>query len=381
MTSSLRNMRTGCALLALALLAGCGRQTEVKIGLAAPMSGPLAQYGKDIVQGAQVAVDELNNEHFVIDGRRARFELVVEDDKADPKAGVEAAQRLVDAGVSAVFGHFNSGVSIPAAPVYAKAGIPQLSVSTNPEYTRLGLKTTFRLTADDTQQGATLGRLVTDKLRAKTLFMVDDKTKFGTGLVAEVQKVIGGKSVKAEHASIDPKQSKEADYQALAQKIADSGADVVLFAGDEAAGLPLLKAMRRSLSTAKFVVPDAMCDQSTVRNAGGFADNNYYCTIAGVPPSWLSTGIAFTELYKAKFSGSPGAYATLAYDGIHVLAQAMQEAGSPKPDAYLPVMKKTTFDGKVQGTVEFDSKGDIKDGTVVIYQSIGGQLTEQRSML
>ncbi|HYD81167.1 MAG TPA: branched-chain amino acid ABC transporter substrate-binding protein [Paucimonas sp.] len=384
MTAQMQFIRLGRTLLtlgALASLAACSRQVDVKIGVVAPMSGSLAQYGKDIAQGAQIAVDELNQERFVIDGKRANFQLVVEDDKADKEEGKKAAQRLVDAGVSAVFGHFNSGVSIPAAPIYAKAGIPQLSVSTNPEYTRMGLNTAFRLTADDIQQGAALGKLASEKLRAKSIFLVDDKTKFGIGLIEEVKKVLDGKGIKPPHESVDPTQAKETDYAALVQKIVDSGADLVLYAGDETAGLPLLKNLRRAVSSAKFVVADAMCDQSTIKNAEGFADNNYYCTIAGVPPSWLSTGIAFTELYKAKYNGMPGAYSTLAYDGIHVFAQAMQEAASPKPAAFLPLMKKTAFDGKVQGTVEFDSKGDIKDGTVVIFQSIGGKLTEQRGML
>jgi branched-chain amino acid transport system substrate-binding protein len=369
-------MRIAAVTLAIGTLGACSRQVDVKIGVVAPMSGTLAQYGKDIANGARVAVEELNKEHFVIDGKRAHFELVVEDDKATADTGKEAAQRLVDAGVSAVFGHFNSGVSIAAAPLYAAAGIPQLSVSTNPKYTRMGLKTTFRIAADDVEQGATIGRLVSDKLHGKAVFMVDDKTPFGVGLAEEVAKVFKTKNLTPKHESVDAK----ADFAALAQKIKDGNTDIVFFGGDEAVGLPLLKAMRAALVTAKFVAADAMCDPSTVKNAGGLADNNYYCTMAGVPPSWLSAGIGFTEMYKAKY-GTPGAYSTLAYDGIHVLAQAMQEANSKNPADYLPVMKTTAFDGKIQGTVEFDSKGDIKDGTVVIYQSIGGQLTEQRNLL
>lgn len=376
MKTAMPVMRIAFAALTIGLLGACSRQIDVKIGVVAPMSGTLAQYGKDIANGAQVAVDELNKEHFSIDGKRARFELVIEDDKASPDTGKEAAKRLIDSGVSAVFGHFNSGVSIAAAPLYAEAGIPQLSVSTNPKYTRMGLKTTFRIAADDVEQGATIGRLISDKLHGKSVFMVDDKTPFGVGLAEEVKKVFKTKGLTPQHESIDGK----ADFAALAQKIKASNADIVFFGGDEAVGLPLLKAMRAALVSAKFVAADAMCDPSTVKNAGGLADNNYYCTMAGVPPSWLSAGIGFTEMYKAKY-GAPGAYSTLAYDGIHVLAQAMQEANSKNPGDYLPVMKTTAFDGKIQGTVEFDEKGDIKDGTVVIYQSIGGQLTEQRNLL
>jgi branched-chain amino acid transport system substrate-binding protein len=364
-------------LVGLLLLSACSRQVSVKIGVVAPMSGPLAQYGKDIANGAQVAVDELNADYFAIRGKRAHFELVIEDDKALPHEGKAAAQRLIDSGVAAVFGHFNSGVSIAAAPLYAAAGIPQLSVSTNPQYTRMGLKTAFRITADDIQQGATLARLITDKLRSKSLYVFDDRSTFGVGIADEVERPLKATNLKLARESLD---AKSVDYAALVRKINDAQADVVFFGGDEAVGLPLLKALRNSGSAARFVVADAMCAASTVKAAQGVANGNYYCTVAGVPPSWLSAGIGFMDLYKAKY-GAPGPYSALSYDGIHVLAQAMQQAGSAKPQDYLQSLTKGSLSGKIQGAIEFDEKGDIKDGTVVIYQSIGGQLIEQRNLL
>lgn len=371
-------MFTRAAALGLLLLmaSGCSRETSVRIGVVAPMSGPLAQYGKDIVHGAEIAVDELNGDPFWIGGKRGRFQLVVEDDKASPEEGKRAAQRLIDAKVDAVFGHFNSGVTIAAAPLYAQAGIPQLSVSTNPKFTRMGLKTAFRITADDVAQGATLGRLVAEKLHAKSIYMVDDQTTFGLGLVAEIGKVFKAKRITAPQASVDPK---AADYAALARAIVAAKTDTVVFAGDEAVGLPLLNALRKAGSTARIVAADAMCDQSTLKHAKGAADDDFYCTIAGVPPSWLAAGIGFTQMYQAKF-GAPGAYSSLAYDGVHVLAQAMQQAGSNEPHVYLPELAKGSFDGKIQGMVEFDSKGDVKDGEVVVFQAIGGKLTEQRRL-
>lgn len=371
-------LRSACVLAAITLTTACSREVVIKIGVVAPMTGTLAQYGKDIANGAQVAADEINGDDFRINGKRAKFEIVTDDDKASPEEGKAAAKRLIDAGVVGVFGHFNSGVTIPAAPLYAAAGIPQLSVSTNPKYTRMGLKTAFRITADDIQQGGTLGVLIADKLRAKAIYMIDDKTTFGTGLADEVTKVFKSKNIDAAHDSVDPK---SADLPGLVQKISAAHADVVFYGGDEALGIPLLKALRAAGSGVKFVAADAMCDPSTVKAAGGSADSNFYCTIAGVPPSWLSAGIGFVQLYKAKFNSAPGAYSTLSYDGLHVFAQAMQQASSTDPKLYLPYLAKGSFDGKIQGTVEFDAKGDIKDGTVVIYQSIGGQLTEQRSLL
>jgi len=369
--------RIACAVLALVLFAACSRQVTVKIGVVGPMTGPLAAFGNDMAKGSQVAMDELNSDSFTIGGKTAHFVMLTEDDKASPEEGKAAAQRLIDAGVVAVFGHLNSGVTIAAAPLYAKAGIPQLSVSTNPKYTRMGLKTAFRITADDIQQGGALGKLISEKLHAKSIYMVDDQTTFGVGLSDEVNKIFKLKNLVVPHESIDPK---GADFEALTQRIKDKNADVVFMGGDEGFGSPLLKALRKAGWAGKFVAADAMCDPSSIKNAGGAADSNFYCTVAGVPPSWLAAGIGFTQLYKAKY-GAPGAYSTLAYDGIHVLAQAMQEGNSIDPAKYLPALATGSFDGKIQGIVEFDAKGDVKDGTVVIYQSIGGQLIEQRELL
>ncbi|MDP3844708.1 MAG: branched-chain amino acid ABC transporter substrate-binding protein [Oxalobacteraceae bacterium] len=369
--------RIACIIAALTLLGACSREVSVKIGVAAPMSGPLAQYGKDIAHGAEVAVDELNKDFFMIDGKRARFELAIEDDKAVPAEGKIAAKRLIDAKVQAVFGHFNSGVTIAAAPLYAGAGIPQLSVSTNPKYTRMGLKTAFRITADDIAQGAALGHLIQKKLRPKSVYLVDDGTLFGAGLAAEVSKALTSGKIAIQHDSID---GNSADFALQAQKIIESSANIVFFGGDEATGMPLLKALRKAGSSAKYVAGDAMCDASTIKHAEGSGDNDFYCSLAGVPPSWLSAGIAFTELYKTRF-GVPGAYSALAYDGIHLFAQAMQRANSTEPKVYLPEISRESFNGKIQGSLSFDDKGDIRDGTIVIFESINGTLTEQRNML
>jgi len=359
------------------MLAACSRELTIKIGVAVPLTGALSQMAKDCVNGAQIAVDELNEDHVTVNGRRAHFELIVEDDKGLPEGGRLAAQRLIDEKVNAVFGDLNSGVTIPASVVYAKAGIPQISVSTNPKYTRQGLKTAFRITADDVMQGAEIGILVSEKLHAKSIYMIDDQTAFGVGLAEEVSKVIKEKNIKAQHESID---GKNADLQVLVQRIIDNKVDVVFFGGDATLGLPLLKELRKSRNAIKFVTADTLCDESSIQSAQGAADGNFYCTVATIPSSWLSGGIHFFNLYKEKY-GNPGNYSTLAYDSVHILSQAMQAANSSDPEVYLPVLAKGSFDGKVQGAVEFDEKGDIKDGTVVVYQSISGKLIEQRNLM
>ncbi|RZJ00304.1 MAG: branched-chain amino acid ABC transporter substrate-binding protein, partial [Haliea sp.] len=143
---------------AAALLAGCDNTpTVIKIGVAQPMSGNLASLGQDMYNGVKLAVDELNKDGFKIKGKPVTLEIIAVDDRANADTGKQVAQQLVDAGVVAVIGHLNSGVSIAAAPIYAAKNISQLAISTNPKYTELGLPTTFRLVGNDTLQAKAIG--------------------------------------------------------------------------------------------------------------------------------------------------------------------------------------------------------------------------------
>jgi len=110
-------------LFARALLA---QEIVVKIGHVAPTSGAIAHLGKDNEMGARMAIDELNAKGVTIGGKKAKFELIAEDDAGDPKQGTVVANKLVDAKVNGVIGHLNSGTSIPASKIYSDAGIPQI---------------------------------------------------------------------------------------------------------------------------------------------------------------------------------------------------------------------------------------------------------------
>ena len=123
------------ALVALSacLLAACGPKEEaavpavtadageatitIRLGHVAPLTGPQAHLGKDNENGARLAIDDLNAEKILIGGKVAKFELLGEDDQADPRQGTTVAQKLADARVHAVIGHLNSGTTIPASRI------------------------------------------------------------------------------------------------------------------------------------------------------------------------------------------------------------------------------------------------------------------------
>ena len=184
------NRALGLTIVAAALVTayGCGKEepkkvdtpsasaapampeATVKIGHVGPTTGPQAHLGKDNENGARMAIDDANAKNIVIDGKKIKFELVAEDDQADPKQGTTVAQKLVDAKVAGVVGHLNSGTTIPASKLYSDAGIPQISPSaTNPKYTLQGFKTAFRVMANDVQQGSVIGKEAVTTLGAKKI--------------------------------------------------------------------------------------------------------------------------------------------------------------------------------------------------------------------
>jgi branched-chain amino acid transport system substrate-binding protein len=127
------------------LVAYCSTATAqqvVTIGYAGPITGPVAQVGKDGENGVRLAIDEANADNIRIRGQPVRFELESQDDMGDPKTATIVAQKLVDDGVVGVIGHLNSGATLPASKIYSDAGVPEISPSsTNSLYTRQGFRT------------------------------------------------------------------------------------------------------------------------------------------------------------------------------------------------------------------------------------------------
>ena len=250
------------AIFLVSLLGACGKSdkktaaavpadaTEVKIGHVAPLTGPIAHLGKDNENGARLAIEEINKTGFVIEGKKIFLTLVPEDDAEDPKTATQVAQKLVDSKVAAVVGHLNSGTSIPASKIYSDAGITQISPSaTNPEYTKQGFKTTYRLVATDAQQGPALANYVTQKLQAKSVAIIDDATQYGKGLADEFEKAVkaAGLKIVAREAS----NNKATDFKAILTKIKGTKPDVIMYGGMDATGGPLAKQAKELGITAK----------------------------------------------------------------------------------------------------------------------------------
>ncbi len=364
------------AALACVAQSALAQELVVKIGHVAAISGPAAHLGKDNENGVRMAIDELNAKGVSIGGKKARFELLPEDDAGDPKQGTAAAQKLVDSKVNGVVGHLNSGTAIPASRIYSDAGIPQIAPSvTNPRYTAQGYKTAFRVVANDAQLGGTLGRYAVEQLKAKTIVVIDDRTAYGQGVANEFEKsakAAGAKIAKHEFTS-----DKATDFTAILTSVKAAKPDVVFFGGMDAVGGPMLRQMKQLGINAKFMGGDGVCTAELPKlAAGSLADNVVTCAVAGgVDASQKAVMDKFRADFKKKFGTEVQIYAPYTYDATMVMAEAMVKAGSADPAKYLPVLAGISYKG-VTGNIAFDAKGDIKNGALTLYTYRGGERAE-----
>ena len=342
----------------------------VKIGAASPLTGAQAHIGIDIRNGVQLAIEDANKAGVTIGGKAVKLELLAEDDEANPTKATTVAQKLADAKVAAVVGHFNSGASIPASKIYADAGIPQISPSsTNPDYTLKGYKTTFRVVAHDGQQGPTLGKFALDKLKAKTIAVIDDSTAYGQGLADNFEATIkagGGKIVAREHTT-----DKDTDFKAILTKIKGKNPDLIMFGGIDPQAGPMVKQMAELGIKAKFIGGDGMQTPNFIKLAGDAAEGAM-ASIPGLPKEQMPGGKEFLAKYKAKFNAEVELFAPMGYDAVMVLVEAMKRAGSSDPAKFLPEVGKTNYNGVI-GPIAFDEKGDLKNGPITIYAVKGGK--------
>ncbi len=346
-------------------------QEIVKIGHVAPLSGAIAHLGKDNEYGARLAIEELNAKGVSIGGKKVKFELLAEDDAADPKQGTAAAQKLVDSKVNGVVGHLNSGTSIPASKIYSDAGIPQISPSsTNPKFTRQGYKTTFRVVADDVHLGGTLGRYAVNDLKGKNIAVIDDRTAYGQGVADEFEK-----AAKAAGATIVGREfttDKATDFTAILTTLKGKKPDAVFFGGMDAVAGPMIKQMKSLGVSAKFIGGDGICTNEIIKLAGdAIGDNQVFCAEAGGIDE--KSGKAFDEKFKKRFNVDVQIYAPYVYDAVNLMVDAMVKANSSDPAKYLPVLAKTSGYKGVTGNITFDEKGDVKNGALTLFTYKGGK--------
>lgn len=342
----------------------------VKIGYAGPLSGPVAHMGKDAENGVSIAIDEANEANIKLGGQRVSFQLVSEDDQSDPKSATQIAQRFVDNNTAGIIGHLTSGATVPASKIYADNELPHISPSsTSPVFTAQGYATSFRLIADDAQQGKALASFAVNDLGAKTVAVIDDRTAYGQGLADEFAKAVegaGASIVKREFTT-----DKSTDFSSILTSIKAAQPDLIFYGGMDAQSGPMAKQLQKLGMETKFMSGDGMQTATFLKLAGDAAEGKY-ASLAGTPKDQQPGYKNFEDKLKAKFNQEVQLYATYAYDATNVLIDAMKRADSADPKVYLSKLKETDFDGAT-GKVKFDDKGNRAAAAVTIYQVKDGQ--------
>jgi branched-chain amino acid transport system substrate-binding protein len=355
---------------ALAVLAGAASAQDVqvvKIGHVGPVSGAQAHYGKDNENGARMAVEELNTQNIVIGGKKIKFELQAEDDAADPKQGTAAAQKLCDAKVAGVVGHLNSGTTIPAAKVYNDCGIPHITGSaTNPNLTKPGYKTTYRIISNDNALGAGLAFYAADALKLKRIAVIDDRTAYGQGVADVFKKIAGTKGITIvdEQFTTD----KATDFMAILTAIKSKNPDGVFFGGMDPQGGPMLRQMEQlGLTNVKYFGGDGICTSELAKlSSGAKTLENVICAEGGASLAKMPGGEAWKKRYDSKYPGQFQIYSPYTYDATFLLVDAMKRANSVDPAVYTPKLLDSNFQG-VTAKIAFEPNGELKNPAMTLY--------------
>ncbi len=344
-----------------------GETTIVKLGSVAPLTGPQAHLGKDNDNGVRLAVEEVNATGLTIGGKKVKFEVISEDDQADPKTATIVAQRLVDAQVKAVIGHLNSGTTIPASKIYFDAGIPQVSPSaTAIAYTAQKFNTAYRVMTNDSQQGRVLGNFAAKQ--AKKIAIIDDRTAYGQGLADEFEKA--AKAGGAEIVGREYTTHTSTDFLSILTAAKAKNPELLFYGGMDAQAAPMIKQLKQLGIKAQFLGGDGAQSAEFIKLAGPQAEGAI-ASSPGLPITEMPGGKAFADKFTSKY-GKIQIYAPYAYDATFAVINAMKAADSTEPSKYLPELAKTNFAG-VTGPISFDEKGDVKGEAVTLYKVTSGQ--------
>jgi branched-chain amino acid transport system substrate-binding protein len=349
--------------LALGLAVGFGlaiadsASAQIKLGVGGPITGGSAAFGAQLKNGVEQAVEDINAAGGILG---QKIQVVVGDDRADPKEGVSVANKFVGDGVKFVVGHFNSGVTIPSSEVLQENGILQITpAATNPKVTERGMWNIFRTCGRDDQQGPVAGAIIADKFKGKRIAIVHDKTTYGQGLAEETRKALNAKGIK--EVLFDGVNVGDKDYRALVSKIGAARADLVYWGGLHDTGGLILRQMRDQGSKATFMGADGITDDEFAAIAGPGAEGTLMTF--SPDPRLNPANKQIIEVFRKK-GFEPQAYTLYSYAAVQIIKQAAEAAKSLDAKKIAEVMHSGKVFNTVLGELSFDKKGDVTGYTI-----------------
>ena len=338
-----------------------GAACDLTLAFFGPQTGPAAGLGEPIINGAQLAIDQYNED----------AECEVGYEKIDSQGSPDQAPSLAteaagNDGIIGIVGPAFSGESAAAGPIFAEAGLPTISPSaTNPALADNGWDTFHRVLGNDATQGPAAARYIQDTVGAKSVFVMDDASEYGAGLAEIVQEDLGDLVV-----DTDTIQTGQTDFSASVTKVRSSKADSVFFGGYYAEAALIVRQLRSSGFEGTFVVADGVKDPGYLDGAKAAAEG----TVITCPciPAEDPAVAEFAAAYEAEFGGAPGTYAAEAYDAASIFLDGIAEGIDNRED-----MLAFVNDYDEQGVTKqltFDEKGEPADVKVYAYTVTDGEI-------
>ena len=333
---------------------------DTTIAVAGPMTGGESAFGRQMKNGAEQAVVDLNAAGGLLGKKLA---LDVEDDACDPKQARSVAEKIGSAKIPFVAGHYCSSSSIPASEAYADGNVLQITpASTNPLFTERNLWNVARVCGRDDQQGTVAGDYIAKAFKGKNIAILNDKTTYGKGLADETKKALNKAGVTEKMYESYNKGDK--DFNAIVSRLKRDNIDLVYVGGyHQEAGLILRQMRDQGLQTV-LMAGDAMADKEFASITGPAGAGTLFTF--GPDPRNKPTAKAIVEAFKAR-NIDPEGYTLYSYAAVQVWSQAAKKIGTTDPAKVMAAIKAGSWD-TVIGTLEFDAKGDIKQLDYVVYK-------------
>jgi branched-chain amino acid transport system substrate-binding protein len=371
--TSIRSVLALCATLAIALLPlGSGPNAQgkgtIKIATQSPLSGGQAALGEGIKLGTQLAVEKFKGN---LEKAGFKVELVPFDDQAKPDVGVANAKNIIaDKDIMVVIGHLNSGVAIPSSEVYKEDNLPMISpANTNEKVTDRGYPNINRVCGRDDVQGPVGGEFAATSLKAKSVYILHDKTTYGQGVAEAFKADVEKKGVKV--VGFEGTEEKS-NFDPMITPIRAKNPDLVYFGGIYDQGAPFFKQAREKGVKAKFLGLDGLDSSDFVKIGGKSVVGTYYTTAAA--PASSAQAKQFGEEFKKKFSKNPEPYAAESYVATAIAIKALEDVTkggkAPSREAVASAIRKVKYSG-MTGSIEFDDKGDPKKASYYVMQVAG----------
>jgi branched-chain amino acid transport system substrate-binding protein len=358
-------------LAAAAALSACGPKIPdtLTIAVAQPLSGPQMGRGKDLLDGAKLAVDEINKAGFKIAGKSVTLELVSVDDKADKAVAQKVAQDLVDQKVFAVIGHLSSDITEATIPIYKQGDVVQLFTSSATELTKLGDGNAFRLVANDALQAKAVASYATDALKAGNVAIIHEDSAYGNPMRADVLAELTKAKRKA---TVQEKVDlKTTDFAAFIAKLKAEKSDVLVAALRDHQLLPLMQQMKAAGLAELPVI--ATSTGKTTKVAKAPADvTKLYSTISSAEPREFTSGAEFLTKFRAAYKSEPVWAAHYAYDAVYVLAHTLRANGNADKAALRAKLRTIDAIAPVTGTMRFNAGGEQQYGAITVYERRDG---------